>query len=167
MSDLRPLERGLIPAALERAREYRGQAEPLQAESVCLDVLEVDPDNQEALTLLVLALADQFTHGSPPDLGRVRSLIPKIEGEYHRLFFSGLVAERRATALVTHPRIHGSGFLAFDLLRSAMEFYEQAREVAEDGNPEATLRWNACVRILERNPRIQPDPNEHAEHPIE
>ena len=167
MSNLRPLDRGLIPAALEHAREYREQAEPLLAESACLDVLEGDPDNQEALTLLVLALTDQFSHGSPPDLGRVRSLIPKIEGEYHRFFYSGLVAERRATALVTHPRIHGSGFLAFDLLRSAMEFYEQAREVAEEGDPEAALRWNSCVRILERNPRIQPDPNAHAEHPIE
>lgn len=167
MSEIRPLERSLIPAALERAKHYREQSEPLQAESACLDVLEADPENQEALSLLLLALTDQFTHVSPPDLGKVRALIPRIEGEYHRLYYSGLVAERRATALVTNPRIRGSGFLAYDLLRSAMAFYEQAQEVAGSGEPEPTLRWNACARILERNPRIRPDPNAHAEHPIE
>lgn len=167
MTSLRPLQSDAVAAALDLARKYRAQSEPLQAESVCLDVLEADPGNQEAIQVLLLALTDQFTHSSPPDLGRVRALIPQIEGEYQRLFYSGLVAERRATSLVTNPQIRGSGFLAYDLLQSAMAFYSQAQEVAEAGNPEAALRLNACVRILERNPRIQPDPNEHAEHPIE
>ena len=167
MPNLRPLNASMVATALSRAREYRERAEPTQAESACLDVLECDPGNQEALVILLLALTDQFAHSTPPDLGRVRALIPKIEGEYHRFFYSGLIAERRAVALVTSTRVRGSGFLAYDLLRSAMEFYEQAEQVAAEGDPEAMLRWNACVRILERNPRIQPDPNAHAEHSIE
>ena len=34
--------------------------EPGEAESICRDVLEVDPDNQDALITLLLALTDQF-----------------------------------------------------------------------------------------------------------
>ena len=34
--------------------------EPREAESICLDALEREPDNQEALKTLLLALTDQF-----------------------------------------------------------------------------------------------------------
>ena len=49
-----------IPAALEKATRYRLLSEPLQAESICRDVLAVDPDNQEATVTLLLALTDEF-----------------------------------------------------------------------------------------------------------
>ena len=38
-----------MPAALEKALRYRLLNEPVEAESICRDVLEVDPDNQAAL----------------------------------------------------------------------------------------------------------------------
>jgi len=36
---------------------------PLAAESICLDVSEIDPNNQQALVLLLLAMTDQFLEG--------------------------------------------------------------------------------------------------------
>ena len=51
-----------IPAALEKASQYRSLLEPEQAESICLDILAVQPDNYEAKVILILSLTDQFTH---------------------------------------------------------------------------------------------------------
>ena len=49
-----------IPAALEKATRYRLLNEPLEAESICRDVLAVDPENQEAVITLLLAVTDQL-----------------------------------------------------------------------------------------------------------
>ena len=49
-----------VPHALDRAERYRLLNEPVQAESICRDVLAVDADNQTALRALILALTDQF-----------------------------------------------------------------------------------------------------------
>ena len=45
---------------LEKALRYRLLNEPLEAESICLDVLQAEPANQEALVTLVLARTDLF-----------------------------------------------------------------------------------------------------------
>ena len=55
MFELKPLSRDAVPGALERATRYRLLNEPGEAESICLDVLQVDPDNQEAIVILLLA----------------------------------------------------------------------------------------------------------------
>jgi len=54
-----------IPAALERAQRYRLLNEPSQAESICLDILATEPENQPAITLLLLSLSDQFAENIP------------------------------------------------------------------------------------------------------
>ena len=46
MFELKPLSREAFPAALEKAERYRLLNEPLEAESICRDILAVDPDNQ-------------------------------------------------------------------------------------------------------------------------
>src|SRR5262249_472382 len=53
---LKVLRTGAIPAALERAERYRLLNEPTQAESICLDILQVDPENQRALVQLLLSI---------------------------------------------------------------------------------------------------------------
>jgi hypothetical protein len=58
--DLKPLSAAAVPRALVKADRYRLLSEPGEAESICLDALGVDPDNQEALEMLLLALTDQF-----------------------------------------------------------------------------------------------------------
>ncbi|HET8806851.1 MAG TPA: hypothetical protein VFM76_00580, partial [Methylophaga sp.] len=50
-----------IDLALDKARQYRSLLEPEIAESICLDVLNIDADNQAALVLYILALTDQIS----------------------------------------------------------------------------------------------------------
>ena len=61
MFDLKPISKDSIPTALQRADRYRLINDPSSAESICLDVLEIDPENQQALVTLVLAITDQFS----------------------------------------------------------------------------------------------------------
>ena len=63
MSELKQLHKNAIPAALEKAERYRLLNEPGEAESICLDVLAVEPDNQQAVITLLLALTDRFEKG--------------------------------------------------------------------------------------------------------
>ena len=60
MFELKPLSKDAIPKALEKADRYRLLNEPAEAESICLDILAAEPDNQRALVMLILALTDQF-----------------------------------------------------------------------------------------------------------
>lgn len=46
--ELKPLSKKAIPRAIEKADRYRLLNEPSDAESICLDVLAVDPENQRA-----------------------------------------------------------------------------------------------------------------------
>ena len=60
MYEIKPIHREAVPAALEKAKHYRLLNAPADAESICLDILEIDPDHQEALVVLILSLTDQF-----------------------------------------------------------------------------------------------------------
>ena len=62
--ELKTLSPDAVPAALEKARLYRYLNEPGEAESICRDVLDVDPHNQDALIMLLLALTG---YGFPSD----------------------------------------------------------------------------------------------------
>src|SRR3712207_6469341 len=65
MFELKLLSKEGIPGALAKAERYRFFNEPGEAESIYLDILLADPDNQEALVGLLLALTDQFEQGVP------------------------------------------------------------------------------------------------------
>ena len=60
MSELKPISKDSIDAVLEKAVRYRLLNEPSSADSICRDVLDIDPQNQQALVGLILALTDQF-----------------------------------------------------------------------------------------------------------
>jgi hypothetical protein len=45
-----------------------------------------------------------------------------------------------------------------------MEWYEKAQAIRREGNDDALLRWNTCVRFLRRNPQIAPPAQE--EQPV-
>ena len=62
--ELKTLHPDAVPRALAKAERYRLLNEPSQAESICRDVLAVDAANQDALTMLLLAL-DRAVHGRP------------------------------------------------------------------------------------------------------
>jgi hypothetical protein len=153
--ELKRLSQAGVPAALRKAEHYRLLNEPLQAESICRDILEVEADNQQALITLVLALTDQFGDaGSNPD--EARKLLDRVSDEYARMYYMGLVCERRATAYLER-QAYGSGPIAYELFRKAMDWYESAAQIRPVDNEDALLRWNTCARVIMRNDHVRPE----------
>ena len=60
MLHLKALSKDALPLALKRAKDYRLLNEPWEAESICRDILLVEPNDQDALRYLILAMTDQF-----------------------------------------------------------------------------------------------------------
>jgi hypothetical protein len=150
MFELKRIAADAIPAALDKAERYRLLNQPEAAESICEDVLAIEPDNQPALIALLLALTDQFRHGDTGSFQHALEVLPRLEGEYERLYYAGLIWERRAnTRLNEHGP--GSGRVAYPWLCKAMEFYEKAETVRPQGNDDALLRWNTCVRLIQHH----------------
>ena len=160
--DLKPISRDAIPAALEKAHRYRLLNQPLQAESICLDVLAVDEDNAEAVVTLFLALTDQFPRNLQPAFDRARELLVRLPDAYSRCYYEGILCERRGKA---HFRSGNpmAGTMAFEWLEMAMDHYERAAAQRPAGDDDAVLRWNSCARMLMANDKIRPavhDPSE-------
>jgi hypothetical protein len=154
MLPLKSLSPGAIPQALAKAERYRLLNESWEAESICLDVLDIEPDNQEALVMLILAMTDQFTQHAAEGTERARALLPKLRQEYQRAYYEGIIWERRAKALLDADHA-GSGGAIYEWLRDAMACFERATAHRPAGNDEAVLRWNTCVRLLTRHPELR------------
>lgn len=165
MFDLKPLSKEAVPAALAKAERYRLLGESEMAESICEDVLAADPDNREALVTMILAVTDQFrTHANGEYASRARALVGRLRDEYDRLYYAGIVCERRARARLGRGG-PGGGPIAYAWFADAMKLFEGAMAVRQPGNDDAVLRWNACVRTLERHPEVRQHENE-AEPPV-
>jgi hypothetical protein len=157
MYRLKPLSKEAVPAALAKAERYRLLNEPGEAESICLDILDIDPGNQDAAIVLLLALTDQFPHESSNKvIARAGDIAGQLSDEYDRAYYSGIVRERRAKAVLQH-QVYGATINAVEWLREAMGFYERAEAIRPAHNDDAVLRWNACARLLMQLPDIQPD----------
>lgn len=157
MYELKALSRDAIPAALKQAERYRLLNEPAEAESICQDILRIEPDHQEALVTMVLALTDQFPHnGHGRAAAEAEQTSARIQDEYKRLYITGIIRERRGKAVLqTHSP--GSGRSAGEWLKEAMSCYERAEAIRPPGNDEAVLRWNTCARILMSLPAGEPE----------
>jgi hypothetical protein len=165
MSDLKPLSREAIPAALEKAERYRLLNEPGEAESICLDVLRADPENQSAVITLLLAVTDRFGKGYGVSDTQTKELLSRVKGEYERAYYTGILAERRAKAKLAQGT-PGSRHYAYDGFREAMSWFEKAEMLRPPGNDDALLRWNTCARIIEKN-RLVPREEDNVEPPLE
>ena len=150
MFSLKPLSKEAIPAALEKAQHYRLLNEPAAAESICLDILAVDPENQQALIDIVLAMADRFGKDYAVGDTHVHEFLPRIKDEYARQYYTGIVYERRAKAILSKDGVN-----AFEMFRQAMDCFERAEAIRPASNDDAILRWNGCARIIQRN-RLEP-----------
>ena len=150
MFELKPLSPEAIPAALEKAERYRFLNEPAEAESICTDILQTEPDNQPAIIMLLLAVSDRFSKGYGVTDVQVRELLGRLTSEYDREYYAGIVAERRAKAKLTQGT-PGSRFWAYDLFREAMERYEKAEAISPTANDDTVLRWNTCARMISMN----------------
>ena len=157
--ELKPLSRDAIPAALEKAHRYRLLNEPGEAESICQDILAVDPENQDALVTLFLALTDQFDDRLAAVVEHARDVLPRLRDEYSRLYYGGILCERRAKA---HLKRGGpvAGHSAYEWLHQAMDCFEKAAAIRPPANDDAILRWNTCARMLMHPPGLTPEAEE-------
>lgn len=151
MFELKLLSSEGIPGALAKAERYRLLNQPWEAECIYRDVLEVDPDNQEATVGVVLAITDQFDGGSASTVQRARQALLGLRDTYQHAYYAGLICERRARILLQSAR-PGSATMAHELLLEARAWYEQAESLRPPGNDDVLLRWNACARLLMRHP---------------
>lgn len=154
MADLKRIKSDGIDAALDKADHYRLLNEPTHAESICLDVLEVDPRNQHALVTLLLAYTDQFPSRLYEAHTHAESLIPRLASEYDQHYYEGIVNERWAIAHIDRDT---AGHSVSEWLRKAMRCYEVAEEHSNGENPDPILRWNACARISNRISLDEPE----------
>ncbi len=166
MYELKRLTREGVPAALERAQRYRLLNEPGEAESICLDVLDVEPENQRALTTLLLALTDQFARNLGDTVARAREVLARLRDPYSRAYYAGIVCERRAKAQMRRGG-PGAHHAAYEGLRQAMAHFEEAAGLRPPGEDEALLRWNTCARLLMAHPELAPAPPEAGEQMLE
>jgi len=165
MFKLKPLSKDAISKALQKADRYRLLNEPAEAESICLDILAAEPDNQLALVTLILALTDQFDRADYT-VGHTdfQELLPRLRDDYERAYYSGVISERRAKASLRR-QMHSSA--AYEWFREAMSWYEKAEAIRPAGNDDAVLRWNTCARIFMHNKHLQPREEETAEPYLE
>jgi hypothetical protein len=166
MPDLKQLHKEAIPAALEKAERYRLLNEPGEAESICLDILKTDAENQQAIITLLLALTDRFEKGYAVSDTQTKELLSKMKAEYDRAYYSGIVAERRAKTKL-RQNTPDCRFQAYELFRDAMDWFEKAEKIRPSENDDALLRWNTCARIIARNNLVAREPEERIELPLE
>lgn len=146
MFELKPLSLDAVPAALDKANRYRLLNEPGAAESIYLDILTVDPENQEALKNLVLAMSDRFGKDYAVGDTHINEFLSRLTNEYERSYYTGIVYERRAKATLVK-----GGLQAYELFIQAMEHFERAEKMRPQGDDDPILRWNACARMIDRN----------------
>jgi hypothetical protein len=159
---LKPLSQEAVARALAKAERYRLLNEPGEAESICRDALEADPENQDALVTMVLALTDQFDDEAANALADACACVERIRSDYDRAYYTGIVWERRAKARLKRG-VPDCGPRAYEWLREAMTWYERAEAVRPPGNDDALLRWNACARLIMRDRRLVPAADERGE----
>ncbi|HEY6305039.1 MAG TPA: hypothetical protein VI488_01110 [Candidatus Angelobacter sp.] len=148
---LKTISKGGIAEALAKAKHYRYLNQAEEAESICRDILAVDPENQMGLRLLGLAITDQFTGAVSDRRQEAQDCFEKLSSPYERAYYLGILHERRAKAQMR------AGHLAHSLLASfekAMECFEEAEKIRPEGNDDALLRWNRCARLIESIPQL-------------
>jgi len=160
--ELKTLSPEAVPRALAKAERYRLLNEPAEAESICRDALHIEPDNNDARIMLVLALTDQFDDESGAVAGDALLVAEQLRDQYERAYYSGIVWERKAKAHLRRGGL-GLGPQVYAWLRTAMDRYEQAETLRPAGNDDALLRWNCCARLLMRDGRLTPAPEERGE----
>ena len=163
MFNLKPISHDSIETALAKAERYRLLNEPHEAESICQDILAIDPTNREARVSLVLALTDEIPQESGA-FATALTAIEALESDYDRAYYSGIAWERRAKAYFDTKGPGSSGYV-HDWIVKALNFFEQAEKLRSAGNDDAILRWNTCVRFLDRHKELRPK-TEEAPEPI-
>jgi hypothetical protein len=149
MPDLKRISKEAIPRAVQKAERYRLLNQSWATESICLDILEVDPSNQPVLVMLLLAITDQFGAESRELARRAREVLARITDPYQKAYYAGIIDERLGHAQLAQGAMHAEA-MAYESLKDAMDSFEKAERLRQPGNDDAILRWNTCVRTLQR-----------------
>jgi tetratricopeptide (TPR) repeat protein len=149
---LKPIHLESIAAALAKAELYRNLNEPEEAESICHDILAIQPNNQAALRLIGLAITDLFTGDVSDRYEEVENFFRQLSDPYEQIYCLGLLYERRAKAQM---RVGRPTQTLVQLFEEAMRHFAEAEKIRPTDNDESILRWNRCVRLLESLPRVE------------
>ena len=163
MIELKTLKPEAISFALGKAKRYRLLSEPDDAESICLDILATEPENQEALIVLLLSLTDKFAHsGLNPSYNQAKEIVVRLNTSYCKSYYMGIIYERRAKFHLKQGG-PGAGATSYDWFVKAMEMFSEAQAGCDPKNQDAILRWNSCARILNTHPEVKVDETERQE----
>jgi tetratricopeptide (TPR) repeat protein len=139
-----------LSTAIALAKHYRDLNQPDEAESICRDVLEVAPDNVDALRTLGLALTDRFSSQWMSLFEEACTAFKKLPTDYERSYYVGIAWERYAKAQLEAGRAHN----AIHAFEEAIERFEEASRYAAKDDPAPILHYNRCVRALTTNPEL-------------
>jgi tetratricopeptide (TPR) repeat protein len=146
---LKTISKAGIPEAISKIELYRSLNEPEEAESICRDILAVEPEHQLAIRLLGLAITDQFCGDASDRYAEAEELFQGLAESYERLYYTGLLHERRAKAQM---RVGRAPHTLAPLFGEAMRCFADAEAIRPQGNDDAILRWNRCARLLQSHP---------------
>jgi tetratricopeptide (TPR) repeat protein len=134
-----------ISHAIAKAERYRFLAQPEEAESICRDILAVDPENQAGWRLLGLCITDQFTGDVSDRYNEAEEAFKKLNDPYEQLYYAGVQQERRAKSQL---RAGQPPHAVRVRLEEAMRCFDEAAKIRPKGVEDALLRWNRCARLL-------------------
>ena len=154
---LKAISKQGIAEAFSKVTLYRSLNEPEEAESICHDILAIEPENQMAQRLLGLAITDQFTGQVSDRYAEAEALFESLADSYERHYYKGLLYERRAKAQMHAGR---PAQVLVPLFKQAMLHFEEAEQMRPPDNDDSILRWNRCVRLLHNLPDVQAEPEE-------
>ena len=140
---LKAISKNGITEALAKVQHYRYLNQAEEAESICRDILAVDPENQMALRQLGLAITDQFKGVLADGFHEAQTCFEKLSSPYERAYYQGILHERRAKAQLRVGHTAHSLMASFE---NAMCSFEEAEKIRPRGNDDALLRWNRCLR---------------------
>ena len=149
--EFKTISRSGIAEALAKVQHYRYLNQAEEAESICRDILVADPENQMALRQLGLAITDQFTGSTSDRFNEAHSCFEKLTNAYERSYYLGIVNERRAKAQLRAGHRSHTLRASFE---SALQYYEEAEKIRPQGNDDALLRWNRCLRLMQSIPEL-------------
>jgi len=136
-----------LAAALEKANVYRALNQPDEAESICHDILDVDPANQAAVKTLGLAITDRFAE-SVMLFDEAMKVFGKLKDNYERVYHTGIAWERLGKARLSRGEAHG----ALTCFEHALESYEEAEGLGPKDAADPVLRFHPGQSQPENRP---------------
>ena len=88
---LKTISQDGVAEAISKAERYRFLNEPEESESICHDILAIDPENQTALRILGLAITDEFAGESSDRYSEAESIFLRLTDAYETTLLHGFV----------------------------------------------------------------------------